>query len=55
MLPGVDMMGTQGSLRYGYHISLSCLVAKIPHIRADVDELACRLHRPMNYGRQVRT
>jgi hypothetical protein len=55
MLPGVDMMGTQGSLRYGYHISLSCLVAKIPHIRADVDKLACRLHGPTNYGTQVRT
>jgi hypothetical protein len=26
------------------------LVAKLFHVRADVDGLACRLHRPTNYG-----
>jgi hypothetical protein len=35
---------------WGYHRhALLHLVAKLSHVGVDVDELACRLHRSMNY------
>jgi hypothetical protein len=48
-LLGVDVANAWDRY-WGYHRhALLHLVAKLSHVGVDVDELACRLHRSMNY------
>jgi hypothetical protein len=42
-----------GGLRCGHRPASLRLVAKLPHVGADADRLAYRLHRPTSRGRQA--
>jgi hypothetical protein len=41
---GIDVASTWGSLWCGHRPASLHLVAKLPHVGADVDRLACHLH-----------
>jgi hypothetical protein len=46
----INVVGTRGGLRCGHHLGLLRMAAKLSHVGADVDGLACCLHQPMNCG-----
>jgi hypothetical protein len=48
--PGVDVASARDDIWGGHCLALLHLVAKLPHMEADVDGLACRLHWPTDCG-----
>jgi hypothetical protein len=48
--PGVDVAGTQGGCWGCHHLTLLRLAAKLFHVGADVNGLACHLHQPTDCG-----
>jgi hypothetical protein len=47
---GIDVAGAQDGFSWCRYLSLFRLAAKLSHVGGDVDGLAYRLQRPMNYS-----
>jgi hypothetical protein len=52
-LLGIDVVGARDGFWCGYRLTLLHLVAKLSHVGADVDGLACCLHCPVDCGCQA--
>jgi hypothetical protein len=46
-LLGYNVAGAWDGSWGGHHLALLYLTAKLSHVGANVDRLACRLHQPM--------